>query len=56
MSLKDTVEFLNSGDDELLSRYIRAVRLFEFEVSIIYPRSFKRLTQTQAVSLHRPAY
>jgi hypothetical protein len=43
MSLKDTVEFLNSGGDEPLSRYIRAVRLFEFEVSIIYPRSFKRL-------------
>jgi hypothetical protein len=55
MSLKDTVEFLNSGDDEPLSRYIRAVRLFEFEVSIIYPRSFKRLIANPS-SVIAPTY
>jgi hypothetical protein len=42
MSLKYIVESL-INDGPSTSRYHRAIRLFEFQVSVFYPNSFKRL-------------
>jgi hypothetical protein len=43
MSLKETVTALVERSDDRISRYHRAIRLFEFEVSLFDPKAFGRL-------------
>jgi len=44
MSLNHLVELLI---DESKSRYMRAIRLFEFQTAVYHPKAFKRLVATQ---------
>jgi hypothetical protein len=43
MSLKEIVEPLLRDGGEPTSRYARAVKLFEFQISLFYRKSFERL-------------
>jgi len=46
MSLNDIVKLLTE-DDASISQFRRAIRLFEFQVSVFYPLSFKRLIASE---------
>jgi hypothetical protein len=43
MSLKEIVERLLRDGGESTSRYARAVKLFEFQISLFYQKSFDHL-------------
>jgi hypothetical protein len=45
MSLKDVVDPLVRDDEQGLTRYSRAIKLFEFEVALLYGTSFNRLIE-----------
>jgi hypothetical protein len=50
MSLEEIVEPLLRDGGEPMSRYTRAVQLFEFQISLFYPKSFQNLVAGKADS------